>query len=470
MSLIEALPDSVLCHIVALIISELRKLPCVCSRFRDICMMPHWFTKFVLELNPTRFVNVDANGHGHGATLSFQRGAKHRVFIENPWSFVASESGSDSDSVPVPSSLPWRDFSVFDLELVPNRGATRCVQQCIELILPHFESLEISPSTKRQSDVVLLSEALFCRRRWDNVVHLSLNGKVQFEADSDSNSNLDSAQSVGPGLRSLFSLSLRRIEYLELNSVCYPERDWISESISSLKQLVILDLWRCQWRAQSVIALSAQIELFRVFGCTVGTRFDFRRCADRIRVVSTDCPQCTASPSLLLQTSRLMAHHENGERVQFMISHIRSTSQCLLALKAMMRADIDRLHIVYSRDMFKVIDELQDAVEQTLSRRSTRNRNQRKGRNHKMDILRQNLEYDVLSEDDHGHGHDHEQQYGAVHAPNAPKTETKRMTVVYSKLSVNLFAASKHYALFRKLLKIGRLRDTFLWEQETHEM
>ena len=167
-----------------------------------------------------------------------------------------------------------------------------------------------------------------------------------------------------------------------------------------------------------------------------------------------------------------MAHHENGERVQFMISHIRSTSQCLLALKAMMRADIDRLHIVYSRDMFKVIDELQDAVEQTLSRRSTRNRNrnQRKGRNHKMDILRQNLEYDVLSEDDHGHGHDHEQQYGAVHAPNAPKTETKRMTVVYSKLSVNLFAASKHYALFRKLLKIGRLRGTFLWEQETHEM
>ena len=461
MSLLESLPDGILCHIVSLIISELRKLPRVSVRFREICLMPHWYTKFVLELNPTRFVDFEVVDRRQGFGLCFEPGAKQRVIIENVRCWLESDSQNTADSKLC--SLPWRHFSVFELHLIPNGGNNSHLQECIDRILPHFGSLEILPSTKRQSDVISLSDSLFSHRQWDGIYHLSLNGKIEFESNSNADHDISGLLQYGPpGLHSLFTQTLRHIEYLELNFVCYPDRDWISESIFPLKKLVILDLWRCQWKAQSAITLTAQIELFRVFGCTTGTRYDFSRCADRIRVISTDCLQCTGSPDLLHQTSRLMARDQNGERVHLMISHVRSTRQCLKALKAMIRAEIERIHIVYTRDAFNSFERIQDAIEHS----STPNKQSSKKRNLKMIVWRQESVYYLRSDDDDDDEDvDDDEEKEDFGGSDQQKRTRKQITVLYGKLSVNIFAASKQYALYRKLLKIGRLRGTFLWDQ-----
>ena len=421
MSDLEALPDNILCLIVSFILSELRKLPSVSSRFREVCMMPHWYTKFVLELNPTRFL------HGDGSALSFQAGNRNQVMIENPASFLLkAKKGS--------ISIPWRDFSVFDLHLMPKDGHSdnerdsQYMQQCIDVILPHFESMEISPATKKKEDVILLSaKRMFSSSRCESVCHLSLNGKVKVECPEIEET--EDMEARGPSLSVLFLSRFRSLQYLELNFVCYPQSDWVSPSLRCLPNLVVLDLWRCEWKRESVIALGPNIELFRIFSCSLQTAFDLKACHHRIRVLSTDCSHCLSSPDLLQQVA------VSPSECMVMLSHIRCSSECIKVLLQMMRMNMDRLHIVYTRDMYKVFDEIQAKIQQFTSSKHKKIKNRK---HKKMTILEQELSLNAFS-DELDDDDDQHQMNG------------NPFKVIYGKLNVNLFAASKHYSLFRKL-------------------
>eukprot|EP01084_Bolivina_argentea_P105589 189084_1 len=177
---IDSLPDGVLCHIISYILAELRKLPLVCIRFREICLMPHWYTKFMLQLDATHFIKP-APPNVSPLPLSFQSGNKNQIIIQHPQLFISSYTNSINNNNNKLISLPWQHFSLFDLYITPNIiNKNILFQQCIDIILPYFTSIEISPTSKKQSDIIYFTDELFNNTQYKSIYHLSLNGKIQY--------------------------------------------------------------------------------------------------------------------------------------------------------------------------------------------------------------------------------------------------------------------------------------------------
>lgn len=454
-TLIETLPDGVLSHIVSFIISELRKLPLVCVRFREICMMPHWYTKFILQLNPAKFINDDNAINNN--PLSFQFGNNNEIIIENPSLFL-----NLADKI----SLPWQHFSVFDLYLNPEIIKYDALfTKCIEMILPYFGSCEISPATKQQKDILYLNNDLFSNKKYDSIYHLSLNGTLEWKQNEENDINK-------PGLNNIFINIFNNIQYLELNFISYPDIDWINLAVSELKELVILDLWKCEWKEHSLLRLNDNIELFRVFNCTLNTNFDFKQC-NKIRVISTNCKHLLSN-NLLSEISYLLTKYENNENFEIILSHIRSSKIAINTLKKMVLFNIDKVNIIYTRDMYKIFDELQNKINKLLMENDDefddyqdldnddfheiqyqQSQERKHKKNKKINILQQKISLNDFPSDEDEQDHDQYDQY----------EDNKQITIFYEKLNINLFAASNNYSLFRKLLKIGRLRGTFVWQQ-----
>eukprot|EP01083_Nonionella_stella_P125959 381038_1 len=375
----ELLPDDILCHVMSFVLDELRRaLPLVCTRFRGICMLPQWYAQFTLQMDPLRF---DASG-GNACAFIFEFGDTNRVNIRDAKYFVSKYSTV---------GFPWRQLAVLDLYLVPNQEyQDDATQECIDTILPQLRSIQISPTTHNKSDIMYLNDELFGSEAYPKMLHLSLNGRVTLT-----------------GIHNIFCDHLPNIKHLELNNVCYPEIDWITNTISAFDQLIVLDLWRCEWKETSSIVLGAYIELFRIFGCTVNTILDLTA-STRIRIISTDCRHCLQSNDLFTQIQTTNTANEN--RIQITLSHITSTTKCIKVLNKMCAFNIASCRIIYTRDMVQIWHELQEAIAQEM-------------------------------------------------------VTNNGITVMYGKLKLDLFAASKNYALFRKLVRIGRLGGTFVSDE-----